>query len=158
MKLLYPLIILFAFSFTETYENPSISDKTWSIGVGLVTNKQLNLLQFTKDFKLTKNISLFAALGYINVIGLGITAQSNYNENGLIFGLSGGKDGSEKIFGSLSLAYQWRLGASSTFFSLGLSNNRLELKPCVDGYIFHQNCGDGYTSKWLPVLSFDTRF
>ena len=66
---------------------------------------------------------------------MGITYQSNYNQNGLILGLSsgygtyhwdlnGGLDWyrDDFVYSNLSLAYQWRLlnYSSYIYFSLGL--------------------------------------
>ena len=55
--------------------------------------------------------------------GLGITSQSDYNKDGLIFGMASGLDVDDENYSSISLGKQWRLGESSIFFTLGLSIN-----------------------------------
>ena len=55
MKLLYTLIILFAFSFAEDKLN--IKDKTWSAQAGFGTRQSLGTFGISKDFKITDKIS-----------------------------------------------------------------------------------------------------
>jgi hypothetical protein len=103
-------------------DNTDISEKNHSIGFGFLTNKTYNLLQYTYDIKLNDNFSIYGLLGIGNLYGLGIAWQKNYNENGLMIGWSGGIDVGDDPFGSFSVSYQWRIGESQNFFSLGTSN------------------------------------
>jgi hypothetical protein len=127
-----------------------IKDKEMSFGVGFFTNKNYNLVQITKDFKISKNWAIFVAAGFGNVFGVGITGQTNYNDNGLIFGWSGGVDYEGYSYGSFSLAYQWRLGKSSNFLSLGITSAAYEY---YDYYY-----GNTTATGFIPVISFDYRF
>tara|TARA_Y100001970_G_C13694510_1_gene584073 strand:- start:111 stop:581 length:471 start_codon:yes stop_codon:yes gene_type:complete len=156
MKYFILLLILFGLSLSEETESAGsdIKDKTWSIGCGSVTNKTFNLIQFTKDFKISDNWSFFLSSGFPSVFGLGITGQSDYNNNGLIFSwaAAGAWSAEEVGYGltieSISLAYQWRILKSSNFISFGLNSRSL-----TDAY------GEDYTwTSPSPVFSFDYRF
>ena len=132
-----------------------ISDKKSSIGIGL-TNKTFNLIQYTYDLKLSKNIAIYSVLGIGN-IGLGLAWQSNYNDNGWMVGWSGGQDLQGEPFGCFSVSYQWRLGNKPYFISLGISNYSWMQKHST-------NVGGNYTS-WherktsiVPIISLDRRF
>ena len=133
----------------------NIFDKNHSIGIGIGTNKSFNILQYTYDLKLSDNAALFALLGYGNIFGLGITWQSNYNDDGFMVGWSGGMDVEGASFGSLSLSYQWRLKNSSNFISLGLSSNASVVTE-YDWY-YDEYVESTYTFV-LPIISFDKRF
>ena len=145
------LILSLGICFTQTADidnnksSSNISDKKNSIGIGVFTNKSGNLIQYTHDYKLSDNYAIFGSVGFINV-GLGIAWQSNYNANGMMISGSVGYAGD--TFGNLSLSYQWRLGKSSNFFSLGFNATHdfveLEDNETPIGY--------------FPVISFDRRF
>ena len=145
------LILSLGICFTQTADvdnnksSSNISDKKNSIGIGLLTNKSGNLLHYTHDYKLSDNYAIFGVVGLIN-LGLGIAWQSNYNANGIMIAGSVGYVGD--TFGNLSLSYQWRLGKSSNFFSLGFNATHdfveLEDNETPIGY--------------FPVISFDRRF
>ena len=126
-----------------------------SIGIGVSINKSFNIIQYTYDIKLSKNTSIFALLGYGNIIGLGLTWQSNYNENGYMFGMSGGVDVSGSPFRNFATSYQWRLGESSRYFSLGLLLYSFQIT-----YYGYSN--DESYSKMkkiiFPIISYDYRF
>ena len=79
-------------------------------------------------------------------LGLGIAWQSNYNANGML--IAGSVCYSGVTFAGLSLSYQWRLGKSSNFFSLGVNSN----------YHFDELEGDEKPYGFFPVISFDRRF
>jgi len=134
-------------------------NKTWSIGGGFVTNKNFNIIQITKDFKLTKNFALFLYAGFGNLFGAGITAQSNYNDNGLMFGWSGGMDVNGEASGSFTLAYQWRIPNSYAYFSLGVSSYAYYYTDTYYDY-YYDYYYDQTTleSVIMPVLSLDYRF
>ena len=123
----------------------NISDKKNSIGIGVFTNKSGNLIQYTHDYKLSDNYAIYGIVGFVNV-GLGIAWQSNYNANGMLIAGSGYYSGVTS--GGLSLSYQWRLGKSSNFFSLGVNSN----------YHFEELVGDEKPYGFFPVISFDRRF
>ena len=148
-KLIFILWVGICFTQTADVDNnkssSNISDKKNSIGIGLLTNKSGNLLHYTHDYKLSDNYAIFGVVGLIN-LGLGIAWQSNYNANGMMISGSVGYAGD--TFGNLSLSYQWRLGKSSNFVSLGGS------------YVYFSNSlEDGSSTHGpMPVISFDRRF
>ena len=147
------LILSLGICFTQTADvdnnksSSNISDKKNSIGIGLLTNKSGNLLHYTHDYKLSDNYAIFGVVGFVNV-GLGIAWQSNYNANGMMICGTVAHAGDEVTFADLSLSYQWRLGKSSNFFSLGGS------------YVYFSNSlEDGSSTHGpMPVISFDRRF
>ena len=144
------LILSLGICFTQTADvdnnqsSSNISDKKNSIGIGLFTNKSSSLIQYTHDYKLSDNYAIFGSLSFFS-LGAGIAWQNNYNANGMMIAGSVGYAGDS--FGALSLSYQWRLGKSSNFFSLGVNS----------GYHFEcDECGSDFVP--LPVISFDRRF
>ena len=145
------LILSLGICFTQTSDvdnNTSlsnISDKKNSIGIGLLTNKSGNLLHYTHDYKLSDNYAIFGVVGLIN-LGLGMAWQSNYNANGMM--IAGSICYGDDTFGNLSLSYQWRLGKSSNFFSLG-GCYFYNTESYEDGSLQH---------GFVPVISFDRRF
>ena len=148
-KLIFLLSLGICFTQTSDVDNnkssSNISDKKNSIGIGLVTNKTPNLIQYTHDYKLSDNYAIFGVVGLIN-LGLGIAWQNNYNANGMMIAGSVGYAGD--TFGNLSLSYQWRLGKSSNFFSLG-----------GDYFYNPSEYEDGSSQHgFVPVISFDKRF
>ena len=59
-----------------------------------------------------------------------------------------------QFFNNLTLSYQWRLGQTHNFFSLGVSSYAYEYRS----YSYY---GDGEPKKgqtFVPVLSIDRRF
>ena len=62
MKLLYTLIILFAFLFAEDKLN--IKDKTWSAQAGFGTRQSLGTVGISKDFMITEKISSYLIIGF----------------------------------------------------------------------------------------------
>ena len=145
------LILSLGICFTQTADvdnnksSSNISDKKNSIGIGLTTNKSPTLIQYTRDYKLSDNHAIFGSISPFSV-GLGMAWQSNYNANGIMIAGSVGYVGD--TFGNLSLSYQWRLGKSSNFFSLG------------GGYSYwSESLDDGSPQHgFVPVISFDRRF
>ena len=145
------LILSLGICFTQTADvdnnksSSNISDKKNSIGIGLLTNKTPNLITYTRDYKLSDNYAIFGSLGFIS-LGLGITWQSNYNANGMM--IAGSVGYAVDTYGNLSLSYQWQLGKSSNFFSLG------------GGYSYwSESLEDGSPQHgFVPVISFDRRF
>ena len=148
-KLIFIFLLGLCFTQTSSIDNnkssSNISDKLNLIGIGLLTNKTFNLIQYTSDYKLSENYAFFVSLGVFSV-GSGITWQSNYNANGMM--ISGGVAYAAIISGNLSLSYQWRLGKSSNFFSLGVNSSYFSEK------LFFNDSQFGYS----PVISFDRRF
>ena len=161
-KLIFILMLGICFTQTDDVDNnkslPNISDKNNSFAKGLLTNKIPSLIQYTHDYKLSDNYAIFGALGLWSwdlwdlfdsghpLAGLGIAWQSNYNANGMMI------VGSVVYMGdtirNLSLSYQWRLGKSSNFVSLGGS------------YVYYsESLEDGSPQHDpMPVISFDRRF
>jgi len=88
-----------------------ISDKTWSIEAGFATKRGLNLLNVSKEVKLNKYLNLSTSVGF-PCIYFGTLSESNYNNNGLVFGIYAGWGyitlDNTGIF-TTSLAYQWRI-------------------------------------------------
>ena len=145
------LILSLGISFTQTADvdnnksSSNISDKKNSIGIGLTTNKSPTLIQYTRDYKLSDNHAIFGSISPFSV-GLGMAWQSNYNANGIMIAGSVGYVGD--TFGNLSLSYQWRLGKSSNFFSLGFNAT----------YDFVELEDNETPIGYFPVISFDRRF
>ena len=146
------LILSLGICFTQTADvdnnksSSNISDKKNSIGIGFLTNKSPNLIQYTHDYKLSDNYAIFGSLGFGSLLGLGIVWQSNYNANGMM--IAGAAVYSGETFVNLSFSYQWRLGKSSNFFSLGGS------------YAYYSETLEDGSSQHgpMPVISFDRRF
>ena len=131
----------------ESPKKIDISNKINSIGLGVFTNKQFNFLQVTQDYKISDKWAVFAAFGFPNICGVGITGQSNYNDNGLISGASLGLDASGDSIISLTAAHQWRIGSSATFFSLGISR-----------FMTKNDESEGHAWSTAPIISIDARF
>ena len=142
---------------TETISNkidPKYWNKKHSIGIGIGTNKTFNIIQYTYDLKLSKSVSLYGLIGFGNLFGLGVAWQQNYNDNGLMLGWSGGIDVDGLAFGSLALSYQWSLGQSPTFFSLGVTSWAYEARY----YSYFGGWRTEIYQQFVPVLSIDRRF
>ncbi len=131
-----------------------IENKKHSIGIGFGTNKTFNLIQYTYDLKLSESFSIYGLIGFGNLFGLGVAFQQNYNDNGLMVGWSGGVDIDELAFGSFTLSYQWRLGQTQNFFSLGVSSYAYEYRS----YSYYGGWETELIQMFVPVLSIDRRF
>ena len=130
------------------------ANKKHSIGIGFGTSKSFNLIQYTYDFKLSKQISFFALAGLYNLGGLGLSWQSNYNNNGFLIGLSSGTTFGEAAFNCISSSYQWRLGniyIYNIYFSLGISSYSTQ-------YYNKVLEEDIKKHEYFPVISLDRRF
>ena len=154
-----------------------LSNQNKSIGIGIFTNKSANLLQYTHNFKISKQFSFYPLIGLpLYPIGLGLSWQQHYNQNGMALDLSAG-------FGSLqdevnswysfSLFYQWKKGNTSLFSSLGIKF-LIAVKYGQEYIICNDedeknSCGEIISGKkevpktyigWaiLPVISFEKRF
>ena len=159
-KLILILMLGICFTQTDDVDNnkslPSIFDKHNSFAKGLLTNKIPSPSLYTHDFKLSDNYAIFGALGLWSwdlqgnpLAGLGIAWQSNYNANGMmivgsVVYMVDSISYMRNLIRNLSLSYQWRLGKSSDFFSLGVN-------LCFYGYSFQD-------LFFLPVISYDRRF
>ena len=119
-----------------------LSDKTWSVGVGIFSPTP-NMLEITKDFKITKGTSIYLSAGYPFIL-VGISSQSNYNNNGLLLSASIGDGRIDPVasYIAANIAYQWRF--NRLFLSIGIGI--LELNPKHDG------------SPLMPIASLDYRF
>jgi len=148
-KLIFILSLGICFTQTADVDNKksssNISDKKNSIVIGVFTNKSGYLIQYTHDYKLSDNYAIYGIVGFVNV-GLGIAWQSNYNANGML--IAGSVCYSGVTFAGLSLSYQWRLGKSSNFVSLG-GRYSYWSESLEDGSPQH---------GFVPVISFDRRF
>jgi TolB-like protein len=121
-----------------------LSDKTWTVGVGVATITP-NLLEITKDFKISKGTSVFVSAGFPHY-AVGLSTQSNYNNTGLSFSASIGASPFTLVTGFVAstLAYQWRF--NRLFITLGI------------GY-WDAEQSDGYEEEPIkPVASLDYRF
>ena len=130
----------------DEIQKSDINDKTKYFSVGFATHKSVNLFQFTKDYRISDNLKYFIYTGVPNFIGLGLTSQSNYNENGIILAISYGIDITGYGMGSLSTAYQWRMDKNTSFFSVGVSVWSFSLG------------GPNPIVIPIPVLSYDFRW
>jgi hypothetical protein len=141
-----------------------ISDKTWSIGGGISTSRSFNVMQISKDYKIGTNFSLFIFAGF-PWVGIGLSLQSNYNDNGLILGSSIGQnllwdkiDDSMDIMTSSFLnnylGYQWRTGKENYITFGGVICTSISPKEEQSDVI-----GDSrWWEFWVPIISFDRRF
>ena len=120
------------------------------------------MIQLTKDFKFFKQGGLFIAVGIPNFYALGLTVQTNYNDTGFIAGLSRGKHDHDWFYTAASLAYQWRIKKSTTFFSIGVGVNSFKDEDYRCDYYggSYSNCYmfDRTYTRFYPILSIDTRF
>ena len=124
MKKLLIIALLFVVGVMYPQEESQNIDKKHSFGIGYGTNKSFNLFQYTYNVKLSKHISFFALAGMWNYGGVGLSWQSNHDENGFLIGLSSGATLGEGAFNCISSSYQWRLGniSNNFYFSLGINS------------------------------------
>jgi len=138
-----------------------ISTKSWSVTVGPNFG---NFFTIKKEIKFFQNAGAHISFGYPHAIGIGFSSESRYNQNGTKFSTLIGYnlldaalvkpvdvlnvDGtiskhasSSTVTAASSLAYQWRMGSSSSFLSLGL--------------MLSTTAADGM--QLSPVFSFDIR-
>ena len=138
----------------DSYKDTSkYFDNHLSVGIGFGTIKVINFVQSSYDLKLSNNISLFGYLGFPSLIGAGISWQQNYNQNGWMLCSSVGTSSPSIRANLLGISYQWQIGDSPTYFSLGISTSVHEYYPC---------CPTQAEAKWmifpLPIISLDKRF
>ena len=109
----------------------------------------MNFFQLTQDYRISDNWAFVIGLGFPILYGMGISVQSNYNDNGLIAGATWANDFELSEIISFTFAHQWRIGSSNIFFSLGMSRFR---RPIIDEF--------GARNSWSggPIISVDTRF
>ena len=154
-KLLTILLLIVGSVFAQkfdSYENTSkYFDNHLSVGFGVGTIKVFNVAQISYDLKLSQNISLFGYLGLPTVIGSGISWQQNYNQNGWMLCSSIGTGAPTLRANLVGISYQWQIGNSPTYFSIGISTQAFEYYP-----------SDSDEAKWgifpLPIISLDRRF
>ena len=124
--------------------------KNNSISIGCLTNKSMNMIQYTKDIRLSENMAIFGVIGFFNHYGLGLSWQEDYNENGYLIGLSFIKN-DDYDFMSFAVSNQKLFGNHTNFFSLGLmiyyrfpNENKIENKHAL--------------LSLAPIISMDFRF
>ena len=154
-KLLIILLLIVECVFAK--DGIESADKKHSLGFGYGTNKSFNIFQYTYNVKLSKHISFFALAGMWNYGGVGLSWQSNHDENGFLIGLSSGATLGEGAFNCISSSYQWRLGnisknfSESLYFSLGISSYSSQYyNKVLEEDIKRQ--------EYFPVISLDRRF
>ena len=133
----------------------NIKDKTWSVQAGFGTRRNWNLIEISKDFKISEDGSFYLTAGLgATLIGGGFSFSSDYNEKGLIFSGSLGitTQGLPSINGSL--LYQWRMGDQG-FFSLGLMAGVYSIYDDAYAEAMDSRTAIPYV---LPVICFDFRF
>mgnify|MGYP001264156429 CR=1 FL=1 len=148
------LASLFSQSKFDPYTGEIIEDKNYnksnSISVDFLTNKSMNMIQYTKDVKLSDYIALFGIIGFFNHYGLGISWQEDYNKDGYLAGLSFIKN-NDYDFMSFAVSRQWLFGNYTNFLSLGL----------MAFYRFPNEKKIDNKHAWLgiaPIISIDLRF
>ena len=153
MKKLLIIALLFVVGVMYPQEESQNIDKKHSFGIGYGTNKSFNLFQYTYNVKLSKHISFFALAGMWNYGGVGLSWQSNHDENGFLIGLSSGATLGEGAFNCISSSYQWRLGniSKNIYFALGISSYSTQ-------YYNKVLEEDIKRHEYFPVISFDRRF
>lgn len=142
-------------SFASKKIQSDIFSKKHSIGLGLGTSKTSNLFLYTYDFELHKNFSLYGLIGLDNLFGIGLAWEQNYNENGLMLGLSTGMNFLLYPFRNLSLSYQWRIRKTQNFVSLGISSYSWQYAVIDTSSLDDRTYWD---SGFVPVISIDRRF
>ena len=133
----------------------TIKDKTWSLQAGFGTRRNFNLLELSKDFKISNNTSFYitAGLGATLLAG-GFSFSTDYNESGLCFSTNFGITTQALPSLNGSLLYQLRL-ADRAFLSFG---------AMAGVYSIYWDDWDAYydyrtaVPYILPVLAFDIRF
>jgi hypothetical protein len=122
-----------------------ISTKSWSVTVGPNFG---NFFTIKKEIKFSQNAGAHLSFGYPHAVGIGFSSESRYNQNGTKFStligyniLDADYDTNSPVTAASSLAYQWRMGSSSSFLSLGLM-----LSTSADEIM-----------QLSPVFSFDIR-
>ena len=150
---------------SDTLNTPKDSYNLLSLGIGAAT-KDLNFLQITYDRRLYKNASIYGFLGLPTIMGLGISWQQNYNNNGWMlssgYGYNPFISGISGIDGDmcyLSIMYQWQLWNSRAYLSTGIQINAAEE---FQSYIYNQNDEVmGRETAWeimpYPIASVDWR-
>ena len=162
-KLLFIVLLIIGLAFSN--ELPSnISDKTWSISVGLGTNRSFSFLGLSKDFRINNIFSYFitTGIGY-SIIGTGLSFQNNYNNNGFNIALNYGlqlidelEDSKYYIWYAVA-NYQWKIG-KQIFLSSGLMGGLYHTEggtECSAGNCISNLEKVGY---FLPTISLDYRF
>ena len=114
---------LFAKEDTPNTSKPNILNKNKSIGIGIFTNKSPNIIRYIHNFQISEKFSFYPLIGLPYPIGLGLSWQQHYNQNGIVVDLSAGFGHlREKVntWYDFSLFHQWQKGNSSLFTSLGI--------------------------------------
>ena len=159
------LIILFFSSWLSSNESSSnISDKTWSISIGLGTNKSFSFLCLSKDFKINNNFSYFVNTGYgYSIIGTGLSFQNNYNNKGFNIAINNGLqlidelEKSKYFIWHATGNYQLKVG-QNIFLSYGLMagiHYNYGGEECYYGDCVKTSEKSAYI---LPTISIDYRF
>ena len=138
----------------DPYTGEIIKNKNYyksnSISVGFLTNKSMNMIQYTKDIKLSDNMAFFGIIGFFNHYGLGLSWQEDYNRDGYLAGLSFIKN-KDYDFMSFALSKQWLFGNYTNFLSLGI----------MTFYRFSNENKIDNKHAWLglaPIIAIDLRF
>ncbi|MBC8256966.1 MAG: hypothetical protein H8E85_06615 [Candidatus Marinimicrobia bacterium] len=128
-------------------KNANFLNNTYiSLGAGFLTKKLWNFGQFSIDVGVNNNLSIFIGAGYPTLIGGGLSILQNRNSNGLTFSAGLGFEPDWEALDILSsFGYQWRLGKSPAFLTVGASIGIWDF-----GYYDYFNI--------LPVIDLDVRF
>ena len=166
----------FANENTPNTSKPDILNKKKSIGIGIFTNKSPNIIRYIHNFQISEKFSFYPLIGLPYPIGLGLSWQQHYNQNGIVLDLSAGFGSlSDKVntWYDFSLFHQWQKGNSSLFTSLGIKFHIAvrygeEYIKCGDEDGIN-GCGEIISGKkevpktyisgiMLPLISIEKRF
>ena len=145
----------------RSIKNQDISDKTWSFGIGTMTNKVTGFILVSKDFRLNNHSSVSISFG-APAYGLGYSYEQNYNNNGVFFSISLGQwyesNATQDFYShhSMSGGYQFRnKRGKPNFWMVGL------VFSYSDEVFTNWNNEFLYASPeiyLIPILSWERRF
>lgn len=157
MQFIFIIFISFLFSQSEfdPFTGERINKNTYfgknnSISIGFLTNKSMNIIQYTKDIKLSDNIAVFGLIGFFNHFGGGLSWQNNYNNDGYMIGICLLKN-NDYNFSSFAISKQWQFSSYPNYISIGIMNfYRFPNEEKIDNK-------HGWLGL-LPIISYDYRF
>jgi len=161
LLLLALLIVRLHAGYSDTLNTPKDSYNFLSLGIGAAT-KDINFVQINYDRKLYQNTSIYGFLGLLTILGLGISWQQNYNDDGWVLssGLGfnpfiGNKDGNLYYLG---ISYQWQLWNSPAYLSTGIQISASE-NVAVKWSTEDESFGNEITWEIMPypIASVDWR-
>ena len=126
------------------------------------------VLRITKDFKLNDNIVIFLYSSvFLNAYGLGVSYQTDYNNDGFVVKYSRGKYISMPLYeqknsewlsdSSLTLLYQ-KVFKSNQYWSFGINLWNYARNEDTDTSIISTDDYYGKHTSLIPIIGWDIRF